>query len=135
MSKRNPYAIPAPPRPVPATVPETPRRDPAATGFGDGDARPARGSRRRVPALALDMAEACDALGVADSTLRGLIRDGTVPALQVGRRWMIPVDALRRRLSELATEAANQRGRRGAADAADGRFAPEAGEAEGGRTW
>ena len=57
---------------------------------------------RRVPVLALDTAEACRAFGVSDNTLRRMIADGTVPALKIGTRTLIPLDAARQRLGELA---------------------------------
>ena len=114
---RNPYST-SPSRPVPAA--RAPALDP-----------PTVPSRRRVPTLALDMAEACEAIGVADATLRDMIRRGVVPAIQVGRRWLVPVDALRQRLADLALAEANKKGRRGADDAADDDAAAD--REEGGR--
>ena len=109
---RNPYA-----NPTPAPRPATPRAVLTPPSVADLDA-PA-GRPVVVGRVALDMAEACDALGVADSTLRELIRGGVVPAVQIGRRWLIPVDALRHRLGKLAEAAADARaadaGERGAA--------------------
>ena len=77
----------------------------------DDDA-PAR--RRRVPTLALDMSEGCRAFGVSENTLRDMIESGIVPAVKVGRRTLIPLDAARQRLSEIALSEARKRAGGGA---------------------
>ncbi|MEM1012524.1 MAG: helix-turn-helix domain-containing protein [Planctomycetota bacterium] len=71
---------------------------------------------RRVPPIALDQREACRAIGVSDATLRDMIRRGVVPAVQVGRRWLIPIAALTRRLGELAEAEADARRRQATDD-------------------
>ena len=78
----------------------------------DDDAGPTK--RRRVPTLALDMSEGCRAFNVSENTLRGMIESGIVPALKVGRRTLIPLDAARQRLSELALSEARKRAGGGA---------------------
>ena len=110
---RNPYAT----HPTPAPRPATPRPVSTLPSVADADA-----PVDRLPAVervALDTAEACAALGVADGTLREMIAAGIVPAVRVGRRILVPVDALRRRLADLALAEADARaadaGGRGAA--------------------
>lgn len=78
-------------------------------GRDEREAHLAPHKARRIPTLAMDMAEACRALGVADNTLRDMIDCGIVPALRVGRRVLIPLDAARQRLTELALREARKR--------------------------
>ncbi|MFF0542102.1 excisionase family DNA-binding protein [Nocardia thailandica] len=44
--------------------------------------------------LLLSVPETADQLGVSRSMIFGLIRDGSLPSLKVGRRRMVPAAAL-----------------------------------------
>ena len=59
----------------------------------------------------LDHAQAAELLGCTPATVEDRLRDGTLPGVQFGRSWRIPVDALAERLRELALEQASQRRR------------------------
>ena len=45
--------------------------------------------------LTLLVADAAPALGVSQSTIGQLAREGSLPSLRVGRRQLIPIDALK----------------------------------------
>lgn len=63
--------------------------------MGEGK-RTASGTSR----LALTLDEAAESLGVSRRTLWGLVNAGRVPAVKIGGRWLLPVDDLRRWLSD-----------------------------------
>ncbi|MDD2585481.1 MAG: helix-turn-helix domain-containing protein [Syntrophomonadaceae bacterium] len=50
--------------------------------------------------MALSPAKAADKLGLSPGVVRQMIYDSKLPAVQVGRRWIIPVKALERWLDE-----------------------------------
>lgn len=52
--------------------------------------------------LALNLKEASEAVGVSEPTMRALVALENFPALRVGRRWLIPVDAFNAWLVEQA---------------------------------
>lgn len=43
--------------------------------------------------LALSIEEAAEAINVSVPTMRELMQESGFPAIRVGRRWIIPVDA------------------------------------------
>ena len=45
--------------------------------------------------ITLLVADAAPALGVSQSTIGQLAREGSLPSLRVGRRQLIPIDALK----------------------------------------
>ncbi len=51
--------------------------------------------------LSLSVAEAAVVLGISPNTVTAEIRKGRLPSIRHGRRVLIPVAALRRRLDEL----------------------------------
>lgn len=53
-----------------------------------------------VDKLAYNMQEAAEAVGVSRPTMAELIHQKGFPAIRVGRRWIIPVDGLRRWMDE-----------------------------------
>ncbi len=55
----------------------------------------------QAPRLLLTVQEAADALGVGRSTMYGLILDGVVESVRIGRLRRIPADALPRYLDQL----------------------------------
>jgi|BioPla2DNA2_1021312.scaffolds.fasta_scaffold444891_1 excisionase family DNA binding protein len=50
--------------------------------------------------LALSPARVANKLGLAPRTVREMIYNKQIPAIQVGRRWLIPVKALENWLDE-----------------------------------
>ena len=48
-----------------------------------------------IPRVALSVAEAAKSLGISDRTVTTLISKGEIPVVSVGKRRLIPVDALR----------------------------------------
>lgn len=60
------------------------------------------------PRLLLTVEEAADRLGVGRSTMYGLIRDGEVESVQIGRLRRVPADALPRFLARLRSTTADQ---------------------------
>ena len=56
----------------------------------------------RIPRLALSPAEPAESLGICERKMTDLLQDGTIPSCRIGRRRVIPVFDLRKRLSELA---------------------------------
>jgi len=57
-----------------------------------------------VSRLALSMREAAEALGISDRTLWSWTKDGIIPAVRIGGRWLYPVDVIREWLKERAAE-------------------------------
>jgi excisionase family DNA binding protein len=55
----------------------------------------------QAPRLLLTVQEAADALGVGRSTMYGLILDGVVESVRIGRLRRVPADALPRYLDKL----------------------------------
>ena len=56
--------------------------------------------------LAYSAAEVAEYLGVTDTHIRNLMRDGTIPSLKLGARRLIRADVLDRLLAELEAEQA-----------------------------
>lgn len=56
----------------------------------------------RVPALAYRVDEAADAMRLSRSAIYELIRSGQLPTVKLGRRRLVPVQALSDYLNELA---------------------------------
>ena len=54
--------------------------------------------------LAVDIAEAARLLSLSPRTIRRHIRSGHIQAVYVGRRVLVPIDALRKTLTEAAHE-------------------------------
>ncbi|NLN84455.1 MAG: helix-turn-helix domain-containing protein [Firmicutes bacterium] len=54
--------------------------------------------------LALSIPQAADALGLSETFTRQLVYSGELPAVKVGRRWIVPVNALDRWLAERTGE-------------------------------
>jgi len=52
-------------------------------------------SEKSIERIALNPAEAAEALGVSEMTVLRRLRDGILPAKKLGNRWLISVDALR----------------------------------------
>ncbi len=44
--------------------------------------------------LAIGPAKVADKIGVANSTVLQLLRNGELPGFKIGKRWLIPVKAL-----------------------------------------
>lgn len=59
----------------------------------------------RVPRLALRPAEAADAIGISERTLRSWLRERQIPHVRIGNLTLFPIDALR---GWLAAEAAKE---------------------------
>lgn len=57
--------------------------------------------------LALSPERVADKLGLAPGLIRRLIYEGKIPAVQVGRRWIVPVKALERWLENQIEDVAN----------------------------
>jgi len=57
-----------------------------------------------VPRITLTIPETAEALGISDASVRRLIRAGTIPTVQLGARRVVPVDALRRVIAQLAQQ-------------------------------
>ena len=55
----------------------------------------------KPPRLLITVEEAADQLGVGRSTMYGLIRDGEVESVQIGRLRRVPADALPAFLAQL----------------------------------
>lgn len=51
---------------------------------------------------------AADMLGLAASVVRQMLYRGEIPALKVGRRWLIPVKALESWVEEQTKQAVNE---------------------------
>jgi excisionase family DNA binding protein len=58
---------------------------------------------------AVSPVELAKMLGLADSTVRDMIRNKTLPAMRCGRVWRISLSAVDRMLNEAAGETENQR--------------------------
>lgn len=75
--------------------------------MGEGDreaglmAKPQKGNLL-THRLSLSIPEAASVLGVCPNTVSAEIKRGRIPTIRHGRRVLIPVAALRRRLDELA---------------------------------
>lgn len=59
--------------------------------------------------LALNMAEAARLMGVSIPTMKALANQKGFPAIRVGKRWLIPVDAFKAWLTDEATKTTRHR--------------------------
>jgi excisionase family DNA binding protein len=84
-----------PPDGRPLDVPPDHRKEPRTVTTHQNPAGPAR--------LLLTVEEAAERLGVGRSTMYGLILDGAVESVHIGRLRRVPVDALPRYLDHLRT--------------------------------
>ena len=53
-----------------------------------------------VPRTALSIAETALSIGVSERTIHRMISEGNLPVVPVGKRRLIPIDLLRKWLSE-----------------------------------
>lgn len=60
--------------------------------------------------LTYTLGQAAEAIQVSRPTMANLVQRADFPSFRVGRRWIIPVDALRRWLDEQAQSYAEERG-------------------------
>jgi excisionase family DNA binding protein len=63
--------------------------------------------KKREPAIparddrvALSVREVADMLGYVPQTIRDRIREGSLPCMRLGKKWLIPADGLRKVLQE-----------------------------------
>jgi len=54
------------------------------------------------PRITLSVAETAETLSISESAVRRLIRSGLIPTVMLGARRVVPVDALRRVIDQLA---------------------------------
>lgn len=57
--------------------------------------------------LALNIAEAAEAAGISEPTMRQLVNLDSFPAMRIGRRWVIPVASFNAWLVEQASNRAH----------------------------
>ena len=62
---------------------------------------PPRVLTARVPKLALTIAEAAQSLGLSERTIESMVKKGELPVRRVGRRVLLPVDALRKWINDI----------------------------------
>jgi excisionase family DNA binding protein len=72
----------------------------AQPNHGHGRIRP-QGKGAPEPQLLLTVDEAAERLGIGRSTMYGLILDGAVESVRIGRLRRVPADALPKYLDEL----------------------------------
>jgi excisionase family DNA binding protein len=65
----------------------------------------AKANLPRLPRVALTVDEAAATIGLSPRLTADLIRNGDLPAVRFGSRVVVPVDALRQRMNELAADA------------------------------
>ena len=53
-----------------------------------------------VPRTALSIAETASSIGVSERTVQRMVSEGALPVVPIGKRRLIPVESLRKWLSE-----------------------------------
>lgn len=48
----------------------------------------------------LTVEEFCEVLGIGANTAYQILKDGTIPAFRIGRRWKIPREAVKQYISQ-----------------------------------
>ena len=56
-----------------------------------------------IPLMALNLEEAAKAINVSRPTMLTIARRADFPAFRTGKRWIIPIDALRQWLNDQAS--------------------------------
>lgn len=60
--------------------------------------------------LTYNLSEAAEALHVSRPTMQNLVNRADFPSFRIGRRWLIPADALKRWLNEQTQSAVKEGG-------------------------
>ena len=56
--------------------------------------------------ICLNLEQAANAVGVSVPTMRRWLQEAAIPALRLGRRWLIPADSLQQWVEEKAKQRA-----------------------------